>query len=167
MNVNLFHTYGCHRQSWKCFSFALISKGPIKCCDSPCVWKRVIFFAFTKEAEMTYCSPVTELESMLYKIKENKTGVINDPLSDEPTISPVANIFSLEICFVLKSGDGRTDVQTDIRTDDMSKNNYHYRPLLWVPHGSKDRLILKLFWFSVLTTKPVEKFVPLSMGSMK
>ena len=44
-----------------------------------------------------------------------------------PTVSSVAIIvFSLEICFVLKSGDGRTD--------NMCKNNDNYRPLLWVGH---------------------------------
>ena len=49
--------------------------------------------------------------------------------SARPTVSPVATI--IFCCFVLldvKSGDGRTDEQTD----NMCKNNDHYQPGLWV-----------------------------------
>ena len=42
----------------------------------------------------------------------------------DPTVSPMVNIvFSLEICFVMKS---------DILTDNICENNDHYRPWLWV-----------------------------------
>ena len=58
--------------------------------------------------------------------------------SARPTVSPVANIivFAL-ICFVCEKW-GRTDG----RTDDMRKNNDHYRPWLWV--GLVDQLQLRI-----------------------
>ena len=56
--------------------------------------------------------------------------------SARPTVSPVATI--ILCCFVvldLKSG----DVRTDVRTDNMCKNNDDYRPRLWV--GRMDQKI--------------------------
>ena len=65
-----------------------------------------------------------------WHIMKNKTGVINDPLGQTHSLA------SSEHCFVLKSGDGWTDG----RTDDKFKNNYHYRPWLWV--GFVDQFML-------------------------
>ena len=70
-------------------------------------------------------------------LKYDKTCVINDPLGQTPSLPSSEHCFnSLEICFVLKSGDGRTDV----RTDDMCKSNDHYRPWMWV--GLVDQQLL-------------------------
>ena len=66
-----------------------------------------------------------------YRISEYKTGVINDPLGQTYTVSPVVTLLSLEICFVcqiFKSGDRHTDVRTNVRTDNMRENNKNYRP---------------------------------------
>ena len=48
--------------------------------------------------------------------------------STRPTVSPVATI--IFCCFVLL--DLKSDGRTDERTDNMCKNNDHYRPGLWV-----------------------------------
>ena len=69
------------------------------------------------------------LSDWMRERKKNKTGVINDPLGQTHTVSPVANI--VFCCFVLpdlKSADGRTDE----RTDNICENNDYYRPWLWV-----------------------------------
>ena len=47
--------------------------------------------------------------------------------SARPTVSPVANIVFALFCFARF-----WKVGTDRRTVDMCKNNYHYRPWLWV-----------------------------------
>ena len=59
-----------------------------------------------------------------------KAGVSPMIHSARPTIAPVVNIVFAWNLFFLKWG--RTDGLTDGRTDDICKNNYHYRPWLWV-----------------------------------
>ena len=79
---------------------------------------------------------------------------------------------SLEVCLVLKSGDGRTYAPTD----DMCKNNDHYRPGLWV--GLVDQFLQKkfinmckrndglfLFISIALRFSRQEKFTLISIGS--
>ena len=59
--------------------------------------------------------------------------------SARPTVSPVATIiFYLFVLLDLKSGDGRTD--------NMCKNNDHYRPGLWVGRVDqwKSQICIKL-----------------------
>ena len=41
---------------------------------------------------------------------------------------------------ILKSGDGRTDGSTYVRTYDMPENSDHYRPCVGQPSGSKEVL---------------------------
>ena len=41
--------------------------------------------------------------------QNNKTVVINDPLGQTHSLASKEIFFSLDICFVSKSGDGRTD----------------------------------------------------------
>ena len=57
----------------------------------------------------------------------NKTCVINDPLGQTHSPTTIDHYFQATIvfCHILKSGDGRTD-------GSMCKNNYDYRPGLWV-----------------------------------
>ena len=59
--------------------------------------------------------------------RENKAGVINDPLGQTHSLISGDHCFRFVLfCQILKSGDGRMQV----RTNDMCKNNDHYR--LWV-----------------------------------
>ena len=66
-------------------------------------------------------------------VKNNKTGVINDPLG-QPTV-PAGS----DCRWILKFWDGRTDGRTDRRsdgrtyglTDTLCENSDHYRPELW------------------------------------
>ena len=59
--------------------------------------------------------------------KNDKTGVIDDPLGQTHSFASRENLFSLEICYFVLFW----KVGTDIWTDDMCENNDHYRPWLW------------------------------------
>ena len=52
----------------------------------------------------SYCNTNFQL-FLTIDLKRNKTGVINDPFGQTHSL---ASLFSLEICMVLISGDGRT-----------------------------------------------------------
>ena len=64
-------------------------------------------------------------ELFLRKKKPDKTGVINDPLGQTHSLASSEHCFHFVLfCQILKSGNERTD--------NMYKNNYPYRPWLWV-----------------------------------
>ena len=60
-------------------------------------------------------------------LKKNKTCAINDPLGQTHSLASSDHYFLL-FCFAIFEKWGRTDE----RTDNMCKNNDHYRPALWV-----------------------------------
>ena len=70
----------------------------------------------------------------------NKTGVINDPLGQTHSLASSEHCFRLKFVSLWKVGTGG-------RTNDMCKNNDHYRSWLWV--GLVDQLetiFAGVFW---------------------
>ena len=80
---------------------------------------------FKSEAEHEIC------KEFIYAYKlassKNRTGVINDPPGHTHSLASSDHYFLL-FCFVRFEKWGRTYGRTDRRTDNMYKNNDHYRP---------------------------------------
>ena len=72
-----------------------------------------------------------------YELNKKKTGVINDPLGQTHILASSEHCFRLKFVLFLKVG---TDGRTDGWTDDICKNNDHYRPRQWV--GRVDQQLL-------------------------
>ena len=97
---------------------------------SKCLTARKYFIS-----SLTSLHPNWDKFKMMTRLKENKTGVINDPLGQTNNLASSEHCFRLKFVLFWKVG---TDGRTDGRTDDMCRNNDHYRPWLWV--GLVDQL---------------------------
>ena len=89
---------------------------------------------FFYDERLKYVNHLTFKAKLSYgNSKENKTGVINDPLG-QPTV-PAGS----DCRWILKFCAGHTDG----RTANMCENSDHYRPGLWSASWIKNKVSLK------------------------